>query len=344
MTIQLNRFTARVDPQRRSNAPIDLLYGLSAQLSDTCQCGLHDAVIGEGKGPHRAAFFCSQCERHRGWMANEAHAFVTALIRKFGKPPRPIRIRRQKTKESKVNSTPKLNQSNLNSSREINMRTTNTQTDGFSVAEKSGSNLIIGKMVKFTIDGKYRVDKADILPDNTRMVAIDVTTAWVRWDEEKPSEHRTTQPGQIHPERADLPDQNEAAWQRGLNGDPTDPWRDTRYLRLIDPRTGQDYTFVTDTFGGRKAVGELKSQISNVRFAYAGAVPLVQLGGTMMKTAFGLKPRPEFKVVGWRNKNTAAVQLTDGTQHKVAEESPSEIEPPFNDQIPSFDEELIPWE
>ena len=221
--------------------------------------------------------------------------------------------------------------------------TNNGQPDGFSVAEKSGNNLIVGKMLKFTIDRKYMVDKADILPDNTTLVAIDVTTAWVNWQNDL-VEHRVTQPGQIHPDRVNLPDQDEAMWKPGLNGEPADPWRDTRYLRLIDPRTGQDYTFVTDTHGGRKAVGELKSQIANVRFVYPGAVPIVQLGSTMMKTAFGLKPRPEFKVVGWRQKNTAAVQLTDGTQHKAPERSLSEIEPPFDDQIPSFDEELIPWE
>jgi hypothetical protein len=116
-------------------------------------------------------------------------------------------------------------------------------------------------------------------------------------------------------------------------------------LRLIDPRTGQDYTLVTDTYGGRKAVGDLKSQISNVRFAYPGAVPVVQLGSTMMKTAYGLKPRPEFKVVGWRDNNRGALQLTHGPQNNGG---PTEIEtpfdePPFDEQIPSFDEELIPW-
>jgi hypothetical protein len=243
-----------------------------------------------------------------------------------------------------VNLAPKLTTLSTNSRGELNVTSTDSQSDGFSVAEKGGSNLIVGKMVKFTIDGKYKVDKADILPDDTRLVAIDVTTAWVRWNEERPSEHRITQPGQIHPDRDDLPDQDKATWEPGLTGEPADPWRDTRYLRLIDPRTGQDYTFVSDTYGGRKAVGDLKSQIGNVRFAYPGAVPVVQLGSTMMKTSFGLKPRPEFKVIGWRNKNTAAMQLADGTQHKAAEKGPSEIEPPFNDQIPNFDEELIHWE
>jgi hypothetical protein len=75
-----------------------------------------------------------------------------------------------------------------------------------------------------------------------------------------------------------------------------------------------------------------------VRFAYPGAVPIVQLGSTMMKTAFGLKPRPEFKIVGWRNKGNAPVQLTHGPQNKPPEQNLSEIEAPFNDQIPSFDE------
>jgi hypothetical protein len=223
------------------------------------------------------------------------------------------------------------------------MSTNNNEVDGFSVAERGGTNLIVGKMLKFN-DRKYKADKADPLPDNIRLVAVDVITAWVNWHDGKPIEHRITKPGQVHPDRADLPDQDEATWERGLNGEPADPWRDTRYLRLIDPRTGQDFTFVTDSYGGRKAVGELKSQITNVRFAYPGAVPVVELGSTMMKTGYGLKPRPEFIVVGWRNKYNAAVQLTDGTQHNCAEKSPSEIEPPFNDQIPSFDEESIPWE
>ena len=241
-----------------------------------------------------------------------------------------------------MNSVPKLPKTN--STGELNVTTNNNQADGFSVAERAGSNLLVGKTAKFTTDAKYSVDKADTLPDNTTLVAMDITTAWVKWQNGKPVEHRITQPGQVHPDRADLPDQDKTTWERGLNGEPSDPWRDTRYLRLIDPRTGQDYTFVTDTYGGRKAVGGLKSQTSNVRFAYPGAVPLVQLGSTMMKTAFGLKPRPEFKIVGWRNNGNAPVQLTHGPQNKPPEQNLSEIEPPLNDQIPRFDEELIPWE
>jgi hypothetical protein len=64
----------------------------------------------------------------------------------------------------------------------------------------------------------------------------------------------------------------------------------------------------------------------------------------MMPTSFGLKPRPEFKVVDWRNKNDRAVQLAPRNDSGGSEAEPKLIEPPFNDQIPSFNEELIPWE
>ena len=47
-------------------------------------------------------------------------------------------------------------------------------------------------------------------------------------------------------------------------------------------------------------IGALKQQIANVRMAHPGALPLVQLASAPMKTRFGPKPRPDFKVVGWR--------------------------------------------
>ena len=133
------------------------------------------------------------------------------------------------------------------------MTTSNNEADGFSVAERSGNNLIVGKMLKFTIDSKYKIDKADILPDNTTLVAVDVTTAWVKWQNDKPIEHRITQPGQGHPDRDDLPDQDKATWEPGLNGEPAFPWRDTRYLRLIDPRTGTSGTMTVSVRPWRPA-------------------------------------------------------------------------------------------
>jgi hypothetical protein len=176
-----------------------------------------------------------------------------------------------------------------------------TTNDGFDVAEHVGASMIVGKMLKFT-DGQWICDKTEPMPANANLVAAGVITVWVRWQEGKPSEHRITQTGQLHPHRDELPDLDETKWPPGLNDEPADPWRDTRYLRLIDPNTGADYTFVTDSHGGRRAISDLKQQIANVRTAHPGAVPVVQLASTPMKTKFGQKARPDFKIVGWRGK------------------------------------------
>jgi hypothetical protein len=184
------------------------------------------------------------------------------------------------------------------------------KADGFAVQENTSTTMIVGKMLKY-IDGRYTVDKTETMPANTTLVAVGTITAWVHWENSKPIEHRITQPGQSHPYRDELPDQDEKNWPPGMNDEPSDPWRDTRYLHLIDPQTGADYTFVTDSFGGRRAVGDLKSQIANVRSVHPEAVPLVQLATTTMKTRFGQKPRPEFKIVGWRGMHDTATPPQD---------------------------------
>jgi hypothetical protein len=98
MTIHLGLFAPPSDRRRHlAAAPADPLHGLAVQLPDRCLCGSYDAVIGEGKGPHRASLFCNQCGKHHGWMANEAHVFVAEVVRKFGKPTTPIKILRNRT-------------------------------------------------------------------------------------------------------------------------------------------------------------------------------------------------------------------------------------------------------
>jgi hypothetical protein len=208
--------------------------------------------------------------------------------------------------------------------------------DGFAVQEKSGGTAIVGKLIKFTTDGKFVVDKTEALRAETALVAMGVVTCWTRWGEdgEKP-EHRITQPGQQHPDREELPDLDESKWPPGLNGEPSDPWRDTRYLHLIDPQTGTDYTFVTESYGGRRGIGDLKSQIANVRSAHPAAVPIVKPCSTPWKTKYGVKQRPEFKVVGWRGRQETAApvaQVSEERQRKPLERRTTPA--PMNDEIP----------
>jgi hypothetical protein len=194
--------------------------------------------------------------------------------------------------------------------------------DGFSVEEKNNSNsLIIGAILKFK-DGGYSIDKV-YHPSGGRYGIRDVIFAWVHWDGGKPIEHRITPLGERHPERDELPDQDQEAWPAGFDGKPADPWKDTRYLQIIDLKTGRDLTFITDSYGGHRAIGDLRAQIRNVRAAEPNASPIISLGGTQMKTRFGMKPRPQFDILEWVLKQsgggTAQLQLL----------APDEVENPF---------------
>jgi hypothetical protein len=58
-------------------------------------------------------------------------------------------------------------------------------------------------------------------------------------------------------------------------------------------------------------------------------VPLVELSAKPMKTKFGQKLRPEFKIVGWRNLGVSLIK--DTAPQIVAPPSASEQ---LDDQIP----------
>jgi hypothetical protein len=172
--------------------------------------------------------------------------------------------------------------------------------DGFDVTEPR-TGFIVGSMIKF-VDRDFMADKTEKLPEGTELAALSTVTAWVKWEQGKPVQHLVTHAGKAYPRREDLPDLDQEAWEiNKFTGDPADCWHDTRYLHLIDPRTGRDFTFVTDTYGGRAAVGDLKNAIANVRRARPGAVPVVKLGWKQMSTQYGPRPRPLFDIIEWRD-------------------------------------------
>jgi hypothetical protein len=204
--------------------------------------------------------------------------------------------------------------------------------DGWNVEENTGTSPIVGKMVKFTTDGRFVCDKTETIPADTTLVAMAVVTCWVHWQGGKPIEHKVTRAGELHPIREDFLDQDRSQWPPGLNNEPSDPWRDTRYVHLIDPNTGSDFTFVSDTHGGRKGVGLLKAQIRNVRLAHPSALPVVQLASAMMPTRFGQKPRPDFKIVSWRGKDEARPSAAASTTTKKVAVIPADGD--MDDDIP----------
>jgi hypothetical protein len=133
------------------------------------------------------------------------------------------------------------------------------------------------------------------------------------------------EPKQARPEVA------EADWPKNFNGNPEHPWKWTTYLHLIDVETGEVSTFSTSTIGGNIAIGELADQIAFMRKTRPDAVPVVALESRDMPTQFGgTKPRPYFRILGWRGRGEAGSQnlLT----YEPAPESSSSND--FNDSLP----------
>jgi hypothetical protein len=128
--------------------------------------------------------------------------------------------------------------------------------DGWDAVPASDGGMIRGVLVKFA-DGHFLIDKSTEAADHREMAVVGVVTLWIKWVDNKP-DPRVTQPGQRHPDRDEWGDLDPEAWEAGLDGKPKDPWQDTRYLYLVDPRTGEELTFTTASAGSQGHRGSEK--------------------------------------------------------------------------------------
>jgi hypothetical protein len=206
-----------------------------------------------------------------------------------------------------------------------------TGGDGWDSVPADSGGTIRGKIIKFS-DGHYLVGTESVT--GIELVAMDVLTAWVRWAENKPTEHRVTKARERHPDREELGDLDKTKWEIGLNGEQADPWVDSRYLYLANAHDGAEYTFVTSSAGGRKAIGDLKGQIANIRYAHPTAIPVVKLDVEKWKTRFGLKPKPLFRVLDWKRAggNEPIKQIAPTKLEAFADDAPAYED--MNDEIP----------
>ena len=201
-----------------------------------------------------------------------------------------------------------------------------TSSDGWDEVPETGGSLIVGFKVKFDFNNiTWEIDGTKITPDveEDTYAVLGVKSVWTKWGEDRKPEHRVTQPGQRHPLKDEMPDRDEDEWPLGLDGKTQeDPWKDNRYVYMINTQTAAEFTFVTDTYGGRRAVSDLKQQIAYARRVHPGAVPIVKLSVGTMPTKFGPKPRPMLKVVDWRG----GPELVPAEQPQARRYSPDRIQ------------------
>ena len=174
-----------------------------------------------------------------------------------------------------------------------------TYGDGFSEAANEATGQIVGERVRFS-KGLFLIGKGDTqrLPENLRLEAHGTTAAWIKFLGNKVVDQRNGFP---LPPREVLGDLDERSWERDQEGKPKDPWTCQQYLYLLNRSSGEEFTFITSSWGGRKAITKVSRQIGIKRMAVGRPViAVIKLLPDFNKTEkYGLVPAPKLEIVGW---------------------------------------------
>jgi hypothetical protein len=169
------------------------------------------------------------------------------------------------------------------------------------VMKSNAPRLIVGVLIRCT-DGVW-CDGDGLEPPESLLV-IGMAKALQRWSEQIPIDTIIEIPGDDP-----LPDVDELnakipmhEWENGLDGEPRPPWQKNFVVYLVDPEMGATFTFANSTTGARIAWERLNDKFIWIRRMRGPDVyPLVRLQALPMKTRFGVKRRPEFTVIEWRD-------------------------------------------
>jgi hypothetical protein len=132
----------------------------------------------------------------------------------------------------------------------------------------------------------------------------------------------------------------QSEWEMGQDRKPRPPYQHQYLVYLLNPNDASLITYINSTFGALKAVSALKDRVKWMR-ALRGArvVPIVTLDSKPMPTAFGLKRRPEFTIVQWRDLGDG-----DGENNLSAPTAPVQAIEHKPTPVEHCAKEQAPWE
>src|SRR6516162_7701249 len=164
-----------------------------------------------------------------------------------------------------------------------------------------GAGVIQGSLIKFSNEAMWVTRDGDELSADLELVAVDVGRVVQKWQDQQPVDTIVLQPHQKFP---DIEKMNEETpreeWGEGPDGKMRGPWQPQHVLYLLDLKTMDKYTYPTGTDGGRIAIRELRDKLVWMRrWRGSNVYAVVLLSNTFMKTRFGGRQRPHFKIVHW---------------------------------------------
>jgi hypothetical protein len=215
-----------------------------------------------------------------------------------------------------------------------------TVVDGFDAAELDRTESPIRGVDTRFKDGDYFNFKEQIDVEGRCFAVFDLVAGWQKLEKDSSPQYLMQKAGEPKPAQ---PHVEKADWPLNFDDQPEHPWKWTRYLYLLDTATGEISTFSSSTIGGRIGIDELRDQIAFMRRVRPDAIPIVALQSKDMPTSFGgTKPRPYFKILGWKTRGDVGPQnLLAGPEQKdtfdpATSKELLDDEVPFDDGVPTF--------
>jgi hypothetical protein len=172
-------------------------------------------------------------------------------------------------------------------------------SNGFDEAVND-NRVIQGSLIK-CVDGAWKTGDGLSIPPGTQLLVLTTTSIVQCWRDQLPVDTIVKEPGKPLPDVDELNSKIPAKeWELDLSGQPRPPWQQQEVVYLLDQTTAEKFTFASGTVGARIAVSNLRERVQMMR-ALRGdnVIPIVELANKPMKTRFGSKLRPEFKIVEW---------------------------------------------
>jgi hypothetical protein len=213
--------------------------------------------------------------------------------------------------------------------------------DGFEDHD-GDSRLIQGAIIR-CVDGHWSSKDGTVLTADMRLVALGTATALQRWKNNKPAEPAILKmPGKPLPHVEELNRRiPEAEWEMGLGGVKRPPWVKQHIVYLLNPQDASVFTFINSTSGAAIAVRKLKDRVKMMRVLRGNrVVPIVKLASAPMPTQFGMKVRPEFTILEWRDLSGGNAQVAHvgppsplAIEHVGKEVEPVTLAEELNDSV-----------